>query len=167
MLSYYIISTYVIKWPQLSCWHKVCRFPGGMVAESLQLDDVNVLASKADWPWPQALNDIFRPRGVNLLVAASADDFVNTLRHRRIHTTIVDSDPGAAGGGLGTLKIIRIEHPLMPCIVLASEVSEAMLSEALRLEVFSVIHKPVDLQILREQLNRLFVKKYGSHLFSV
>ncbi|GAH06814.1 unnamed protein product, partial [marine sediment metagenome] len=35
----------------------------------------------------------------------------------------------------------------------------------LRLDVFSVIGKPVDMNILLEQLNRLFVKKYNSDIF--
>lgn len=54
----------------------------------------------------------------------------------------------------------------MPCILLTSNVTEAMLEEALRLDAFSVMTKPVDMKILQDQLNRLFVKKYGSHIFS-
>jgi DNA-binding NtrC family response regulator len=137
-----------------------------MVADLLQSDEVNVLASQADWDWPLALRDIFRPRGVNLLVADSTNDIVNVLRHRRIRTTIVDTGPGAPGAGLWTLKIIRMEQPLMPCILLASGITEMMLEEALQLDAFSVIDKPVDMNILKDQLNRLFVKKYSSHIFS-
>jgi DNA-binding NtrC family response regulator len=134
-----------------------------MVIEPLQPGEVNVLASEADWAWPEALREIFRPRGVNLLVAERAGDFVNILRQRRVHTTIVDMDSPA--GGLSTIKIIRMDYPLMPCIILASEAPAQMLSEALRLDVFSVIGKPVDLQVLLQQLNRLFVKRYNSHIF--
>jgi DNA-binding NtrC family response regulator len=135
-----------------------------MMADLLQSDEVNVLASQADWDWPLAVRDIFRPRGVNLLVADSANDIVNVLRHRRIRTTIVDTDREQAG--LWTLKIIRMEQPLMPCILLASGITEMMLEEALQLDAFSVIDKPVDMNILKDQLNRLFVKRYSSHIFS-
>jgi DNA-binding NtrC family response regulator len=127
--------------------------------------EINVLASQADWDWPGALRDIFRPRGVNLLVADSAIDIVNVLRHRRIFTTIVDTDCEQVG--LWSLKIIRTQQPLMPCILLASQANEMMLEEALQLDVFSVIDKPVDMNILKDQLNRLFVKKYSSHIFSI
>jgi len=34
------------------------------------------------------------------------------------------------------------------------------------MDVFSVISKPVDMVILQEQLNRLFIKKYNSYVFS-
>ncbi|MHC4628149.1 MAG: hypothetical protein ACYTDV_14315 [Planctomycetota bacterium] len=40
-----------------------------MVSNLSKLEEVNVLASGADWAWPEALRHIFRPRGVNLLVA--------------------------------------------------------------------------------------------------
>ena len=135
-----------------------------MVAEILQPDEVSLLTTQAGWAWPQALRDIFQPRGVNLLVAENANDIVNVLRHRRIFTTIVDTDCEQVG--LWSLKIIRIQQPLMPCILLASQINEMMLEKALQLDVFSVIDKPVDMTILKDQLNRLFVKKYSSHIFS-
>ena len=123
-----------------------------------------MLASQADWPWPVALRQIFQPRGVNLLMAAGVNDFVNILQQRRIHTTIVDMDHWF--GGLAAIKLIRAEWPLLPCIVLASAAAEPTLSEALRLDIFSVIGKPVDMNILRDQLNRLFVRIYNSRVFS-
>jgi len=148
-----------------------------MVVDLLQSDEINVLASQADWNWPLAMSDIFRPRGVNLLVTESANDIVNVLRQRRIRTAIVDTDPprptrgrveaGREQGGLWTLKIIRMECPSIPCILLASNATKSILDEALRLDVFSVLDKPVDMRILKDLLNRLFVKRYGSHIFSV
>jgi DNA-binding NtrC family response regulator len=127
--------------------------------------DVNVLASEADWAWPGALRGIFQPRGVNLLVAKNANEFVNIIEQRRIHATIVDMD-SEESSGLMTIKIIRINYPWLPCILLTNTACERVLSRALQLEVFSVIAKPVDMHILRELLNRLFIKKYNSDIFS-
>lgn len=135
-----------------------------MVSRLSKLDEVNVLASGANWAWPEAVRDIFRPRGVELLVAESAGEFVNIIERRRIHTAIVDMDSEA--GGLATIKIIRMDYPLLPCILLSSEPGEAVLSKALKLDVFSVIDKPVNMSILREQLNRLFIKKYNNDIFA-
>jgi len=145
-------------------WHDICRYYGAMVAKASQFDEVNVLASGADWAWPDALRNIFRPRGVELLVAESAGDFVSIIERRRIHLTIVDMDSKA--GGLATIKIIRMDYPLLPCIVLSSEPGDAVLRAALGLDVFSVIDKPVDMGVLREQLNRLFIKKYNNDIFA-
>ena len=136
-----------------------------MVVNFSKLEEVNFLASGANWGWPEALRDLFQPRGVNLLMAENAGEFVNIIEQRRIHTTIVDMD-SEKSNGLVTIKIIRMDYPLLPCILLTSAAGESMLSKALRLDVFSVIEKPVDMNILREQLNKLFVKKYNSDIFA-
>ncbi len=136
-----------------------------MVWNSSKREDVNLLASGANWAWPEALRHILRPRGVNLLVAESPDEFVHIIEHRRIHTTIVDMD-SEKSTGLATVRIIRMGYPLLPCILLTSRASEAVLEKALELDVFGVIDKPVDMCLLREVLNRLFLKKYNSALFA-
>jgi len=134
-----------------------------MVLEPEKSGEINVLVSEAGWAWPKALRDIFRPRGVNLLVAKNAGEFVDVIGRRRIHTTIVDIDSEV--NSLATIKIIRMDYPLLPCILLASDVCEYLLGKALQLDVFSVIGKPVDMLILQEQLNRLFIKKYNNAIF--
>jgi DNA-binding NtrC family response regulator len=135
-----------------------------MVFDLSQIDDINVLVSMANWAWPEAARLIFRPRGVNLLVAENATDFVNVIRSKRVHTTIVDMD-SQQSNGLAVIKVIRMQYPLLPCILLTETANSSLLGEALRLNVFSVIDKPVDMRILREQLNRLFIRKYNSDIF--
>ncbi len=135
-----------------------------MVYDTSQLNEVNVLASEANWAWPEALKNIFQPRGINLLVAGNASDFLNIIRKKRIHTTIFDMDSDKADA-LAVIKIIRMRYPLLPCILLTSSACQALLCKALQLDIFSVIDKPVDMNILREQLDRLFIKKYHSNIF--
>jgi DNA-binding NtrC family response regulator len=137
-----------------------------MFAERSQLDEVNVLASAADWAWPEAVRSLFKPRGVNLLVAQEPGEFVQVISNRRIHTTIVDMD-AERSTGLATIKIIRMDYPLVPCILLTSRVDADVLGRALELDVFGVIDKPVNMNLLQQVLNRLFLKKYNSDLFAL
>ncbi|MDI6450642.1 response regulator [Anaerobaca lacustris] len=136
-----------------------------MMAERSQLGDVNVLASAANWAWPEAVRSLFRPRGINLMVAEDTSDFVHILGRTRVHTTIVDMDSERANA-LATIKIIRMDHPLLPCILLTSRVDQDVLGKALQLDVFGVIGKPVNMEVLHQLLNRLFLKKYNSDIFS-
>jgi len=98
-----------------------------------------------------------------MLMAKNVNEFVDVIEHERIHTTIIDMD--GACGGLVTVKIIRKRFPVMPCILLASRIEKRLLDNALRLNVFGVIDKPVDMDILQGVLNRMFIKKYGSYIF--
>jgi len=136
-----------------------------MVAQWSQVDRVNVLASVADWAWPDAVRDIFRPRGVNLLMAEKTSDFVSIIASTRIHTAIVDVD-SERSNSLTMVKIIRLGYPQVPCILLTGRTDENILGRALQLDVFGVVVKPVNMDILRELLNRLFLKKYNSNLFA-
>ena len=144
-------------------WHDFCTLVGAMGYVQTEPGKINVLASEADWAWPKALQDIFRPCGVNLLMARESEEFVNIISNQRISATIVDVERPS---GLATVKIIRINFPLMPCILLAKAADEMLLDEALRLDVFSVVDKPVDMGVLRQQLNRLFIKRYNSDIFN-
>jgi len=126
---------------------------------------VNVLASAANWAWPEALRSLFKPRGINLMVAENTSDFVHILGRTRIHTTIVDMDSERANA-LATIRIIRMDHPLLPCILLTSRVDQDVLGKALQLDVFGVVGKPVNMEVLQQLLNRLFLKKYNSDIFS-
>jgi DNA-binding NarL/FixJ family response regulator len=68
--------------------------------------------------------------------------------------------------GLATVKIIRRDYPLVPCIVLTHRVDKEVLGKALQLEAFGVIGKPVNMDILQQLLHRVFLKRYNSDLFA-
>jgi DNA-binding NtrC family response regulator len=104
-------------------------------------------------------------RGVNSLVAADAASALDIIERRSIHTAIVDMD-SAPANGLSIIRVIRNYHPMLPCILVSCSGEQNLLSSALALDVFSVIAKPVDMRILQDQLNRLFIKKYNSMIFN-
>ena len=136
-----------------------------MAEEQSILSEVNILVSNADWAWPEAVRTIFMPRGINALLATEANDVLDIIEQRRIHTAIVDMDSERLSG-LGTIKMIRVHYPLLPCILVARVAARELLSDALELDVFSVITKPVDMGVLLEQLNKLFIKRYNSTIFA-
>ena len=129
------------------------------------LSEINVLLGQADWAWSEAARSIFAPRGINSMVAADAYDALDILDRGNIHTAIVDMDSERISG-LGIIKVMRYHYPLLPCILVSSSSEQKLLSRALQLDVFSVIAKPVDMSILHDQLNRLFIKKYNSMVFN-
>jgi DNA-binding NtrC family response regulator len=135
-----------------------------MVAVHKQPEQINVLASAAGWAWPQALRDIFQPRGISLLMADNTNQFVNILNNRRVHTAIIDMDSAATS--LAMIKVIKMDYPFLPFIALSTRTECDFLDQALQLEVYGVVAKPVDMEVLRQLLNRLFVKKYDNNIFS-
>lgn len=137
-----------------------------MVPSISHSDDVNVLISNANWAWPQAVEQIFQPRGVNALVADSGGDMLQLVDQKRIHLAILDMGLDEFSG-LQTLRLLRQHHKLLPCILLAKQINSKLLAAALDLRAFSVINKPVDLNLLAGQIDRLFHKFYASNMFSI
>ena len=130
----------------------------------MTLSEVNVLVGRSDWAWANAVKRIFEPRGVNSIMVADAAGALDIIERRKIHTAIVDMD-SAPASGLSIIRVIHGYYPLLPCILVSRSVQESLLATALELNVFSVIAKPVDMTILQEQLNRLFIKRYDSTIF--
>jgi len=148
----------------LKCYKKTRKSEQNMLGELSGFDEVNVLASATGWLWPKALHDIFEPRGVNLMVAERAEDFLSIIGQKRIKVVVFDLDSEIAG--LAAVRIIRIVYPWLPFLVLKEQPDEELLLKALQLDIFSVLEKPVDMQVLQRQLNRLFIKRYNSELFA-
>lgn len=130
----------------------------------MAIEYINVLINDSGWAWPEAVRQIFRGRCVELLLVRQADEALNVLQHRRIHTAIVDMD--CKSGGLAVIKMIRSGFPRLPCILVADSAEQKLLSVAIELDIFSVINKPVDIPLLKGQLHRLFLKRYGSSAFA-
>ena len=130
----------------------------------MKLTDVNVLVAEANWAWPEAIKSIFAPRGVNWMVAADAAGAMDIISSNPVHTAIVDIDSQRACG-LSIMRVIHGYYPCLPCIVVSDSSHRRQLGMALELDVFGVVAKPVDMTILKDELNRLFVKKYNSDVF--
>ena len=122
------------------------------------------LVGQSDWAWPVAVRNIFEPRGINSMVVRDAAGALDVLERRRVQAAIVDMDFERMSG-LSVIKIIRGYYPALPCILVSETSQRRLLTRALELNVFSVIAKPVDMTILQEQLNKLFLKRYSSNIF--
>ena len=136
-----------------------------MVPRLSQAMNVKVLLSNADWAWPEAVSKIFQPRGINALVANSSSEMVRIIDNNRIHLAILDLQFDDRSG-LQTLKIVRKHNQLIPFILLTHQTDDRILAEALTLDAFSVLAKPVDLALLAGKINRVFQKYYASDMFS-
>lgn len=132
----------------------------GMMLKMSQPENINVLIRNADWAWPQAVTEIFQPRKINALVANSLNEMIRLVSHSRMHLAILDS-PARQVSGVQALKILRQLDQLLPCILLASQPGQRLLAEALSLNAYAVLAKPVDLELMAELVDRLFRKYYN------
>ncbi len=135
-----------------------------MTVSLSQHDTVNVLMSNSYWAWPQAVQQIFQPCGVNVLMANDTNDIVKIIDNRKVHLAIIDNSIDNESG-LKALDIIRKQDKLMPCLLLAGDVNDKLLAGALKLNVCSVLAKPINIVQLANQMNKIFRKYYSCDIF--
>jgi CheY-like chemotaxis protein len=104
--------------------------------------------------WHHTVTSLLEPQGVQTILAHSGREALDLIEHTLIHAAVLDSHmPGL--GGLQVLKLLRELHKPVPAILLADHLSNHLLREALGMQVFSVLSKPVDFNLLLDALARI------------
>ena len=83
------------------------------------------------------------------------------IEQNPIHLAVLDAQMPQLGG-LQVVKIMREMHNAPPTIMLADDLSSHLLREALGMQVFSVLSKPVDFNLLLDAMARVLKRFYES-----
>lgn len=147
---------------------------------------LNVLLTEHDAAadrWTDQLPRLLEPQGVHAIRAADVDEAVRAIEAQPIHAAVVDLrlplTPGvdnnagntkdkSSGGGLKLLRVIQRLDPAPPAVIVRGRrfddrTDNRVLTEALKLDAFSVLDQPVELEQLLDTLRRLIQRYYGGH----
>lgn len=133
---------------------------------------LSVLMAGSDEPWCEQLPRLLEPQGVKAIRAASVDEALEVIERQKIHAAVIGMWTPAAKqpfadttpGGLKLLRVIRRLEPAPPAVVVRDRSfvgrwDDRWLSEAMKLDVFSVLDQPVGLEQMLEVFRRL-IKRY-------
>lgn len=134
---------------------------------------LNVLMAGSDEPWCEHLPRLLEPQGVKAIRAASVDEALGVIERQRIHAAVIGmwtptAKQGYADATPGGLKLLRVIHrlePPPPAVVVRDRSfvgrwDDRWLSEALKLDVFTVLDQPVGLEQMLEAFRRLVQRHY-------
>lgn len=107
------------------------------------------------------VQQLLGPSQVDLYDAMDIADLMAAVQAGRADAVVVDSD-GGEQELLKTLRMIRRVNPALPVVLVARRVSRRFMENALRLEAFCVVHKPLEREELLIQLRRLVERFSGS-----
>jgi CheY-like chemotaxis protein len=122
---------------------------------------LNVLLAHDSEGWQDVVRRLLEPQGVQTLAARSGREALELIQSTQIHVAVLDQQMPQLGG----LQVIRMMHNLKqapPSILLANHLTDHLLHEALGMRVFSVLSKPVDLNMLLDALARVLKRRYAS-----
>ena len=118
-----------------------------------------VLLANEQEGWHQTVRQLLEPQGVQTISARSGREALNLIEKRPIHVAVLDQQMQGLGG-LQVVRLMREMDQAPPAILLATELTNHLLHEALGMHVFSVLSKPVDFNVLLDTLARVMRRHY-------
>jgi two-component system NtrC family response regulator len=127
---------------------------------------LTVLFANEQEAWHQTARSLLEPQGVRTLSARSGREALEILSGQEVHVAVLDYRMPQLGG----LQILKLLHdrrgpsasrPVPPAILVADDLTTHLLNEALGARVFSVLSKPVDLNLLLGTLARVMKRHYA------
>jgi len=117
--------------------------------------------------WHETVRRLLEPQGVETLSARSGREALEMIESTPIHLVVMDVQMPHLGG-LQVIKLMRemqktddrLKAP--PAILLAKSLTNHLLHEALGMHVFSVLSKPVDLNLFLDAVARVLRRHYAS-----
>jgi len=125
-----------------------------------------VLLANDQEVWHDNVRRLLEPQGVVTVSAKSGREALDLIESRPIHVAVLDAQMPQLGG-LQVVRMLRELHKAEPqkappAILLAHDLTSHLLREALMMHVFSVLSKPVDLNVLLDALARVMRRHYES-----
>ena len=148
-----------------------------MIQLRLQSDSrLNVLLTRdrphAPEHWTTQLPQLLEPQGVTAYVASTVEEAYGVATAHTIHAAVIDlacprgcaKSRAATDHAIGAIELFRRLPHSPPLVVLHASTSQRqvdrIMRESLRLGVFCVLKKPVDLHQLLEVFRRLVDRQY-------
>src|ERR1700712_5073321 len=122
---------------------------------------LTVLLANEQESWHQTVRQLLEPQGVQTVSARNGREALRLIESTPVHVCVLDVEMPQLGG-LQVVKLMKDLENKPPAILLANHLTNHLLHEALGMHVFSVLSKPVDLNLLLDALARVMRRYYES-----
>ena len=129
-----------------------------MVAAPNRLDPFNLVVTGEAEAWQPALEKIVGPRYLRICLAKSRQDLLELAASGQAHAAVLDDEMDWDLGVLNLLRLVRRVNELLPVVVISSRRDRRWLEDAMRLAVFSVVVRPLALEELLRQIQRMMLR---------
>jgi len=128
--------------------------------ERLREPSFTILVTDDDPGSREALASLLADRGFQTLQAASGEEAIEIVQVQMIHLIFIDMHMPRMTG-LEALQQVRLFNEWLPAILVTAEVTRDLMRQALQAQVYSVIPKPVNKNLVLHTLLRALEKMYG------
>ena len=119
----------------------------------------SVLITDDDRESRETLRDIVEPQGFHTLLAGSGEEALEIIHVEPVHLVLLDMHMPRMTG-LETIRLVRQENAVLPCILVTADATEELIRQALLAHAYSVIPKPVSKNVVIYVVTRALEKYY-------
>ncbi len=125
----------------------------------MHVNRLTVLLANEQEDWHRTVRGLLEPQGIRTVSVRSGREVLDVLEHDDVHVAVLDAQMPQLGG-MQVVKMMNQAGRRPPAIMLAEHVTNQLMQEALALQVFSVLSKPVDYAALLDSLARVVRRHY-------
>lgn len=120
-----------------------------------------ILIADDDRGTRETLSDILKDRGFQTVQAADGSEAVEIVQVEFIHLVLFDMHMPRLTG-LEAVNVLRQSlHRILPAVLMTADATKELMRQAFQAQVYSVIPKPVNLNIVLHTLTRALTQVYG------
>jgi CheY-like chemotaxis protein len=120
----------------------------------------SILITDDDRGSREALAGLLADRGFQTLQASCGEEAIEIVRVELVHLVFFDMQMPRMTG-LEALEQVRLLNDLLPAILVTADATRELIRQAFQAQVFSVIPKPVNKNIVLHTLTRALARAYG------
>lgn len=123
-------------------------------------NNYRILIADDDDSARESLREIVEPEGFDTVLASCGEEAVDIVRGVEVHLVLLDMHMPTLTG-LETLQLARQFRAMLPAILVTGDASEAVIRQAQQAQVYSVIPKPVNKNMVLYTVVRALARFYG------
>jgi len=108
--------------------------------------------------WKAALEQIVGPQWLRTHQVTSESEMLHVVEQGLVHAAVLDDEADWDVDVLHVLRMIRRLNTALPVVVVTRHRDRRWLEHALRLAAFSVVVKPLELEELLRQVQRMMIR---------
>src|SRR5262245_26874306 len=125
------------------------------------LQRFTILITDDDRGVREALGELVETKGFRPLLAEHGEQAVEIVQHEPIHLALLDMHMPRLTG-LETLQLVRQINAFLPAILITADATLELMRQAFHAQVFSVVPKPVNAQVVLTTVLRALGRVYGT-----
>lgn len=119
-----------------------------------------VLITDDDLGFRETLRSVLEPEGLQTVLASNGEEALDIIKRQEVHLLLSDMHMPKLTG-LETIRRVKAMKAVLPCILLSANADASLVRQALRIQAFSVLPKPVTRRQITTIVNLALLGTYN------